>query len=111
MTDKDKRCGTEVDWPTNFIVPHATLMPIHAREADADCYCPEGAEAECVDILCPRKTLEGRPMPIAVVIRPGVVAGSFLHDLATSMIGVGHGYDPYNHVGYFIVCELIGVPI
>ncbi len=33
---------------------------------------------------------------------------TFCHDLATSMLNLGHGYDPYNHVGYGVVSDVLG---
>jgi hypothetical protein len=35
----------------------------------------------------------------------------FDYDLALSMINVGRGHDPYNHVGDYIVAKCIGVHI
>lgn len=35
----------------------------------------------------------------------------FHADLATSLINVGHGHDPYNHVGRDIVTECTGMPL
>lgn len=79
---------------------------------DTDCQCKAGAEDKCINILCPRKMLRSMPWPIAMVIPPGASAGSvlFAHDLAQTMVNVGHGHDPYNYVGEDVVSIVIGVP-
>lgn len=39
------------------------------------------------------------------------ISSEFGKDLSTAMTDFGKGYDPYNHVGSFVVAECIGLPI
>lgn len=102
------RCGREID-PPSWILP-TSLMSEARIPADGPylgkepCMCPECAAEQERQPSVIRGTIR---VSIPLLVTPPKL--SFVRDLSTSMIEVGRGYDPYNHVGHDTVCKMLGV--
>ena len=84
--DALKRCGTKIE--NEWIEPTLEDLPSTLHEMRAIAF----GDPEC-----------------QVVLDRMFIRMLFNYDLGISMVNVGRGYDPYNHVGDNIVAECIGV--